>query len=200
METKQIYKSLADIMLEITHIGKTKTNTQQNFKYRGIDDIMNELHSLFAKNSVIILPITKDIRQDERQSSKGSILIYTKLTVRYDFISCVDGSFVSTEAIGEAMDSGDKSTNKAMSVALKYVLLQMFLIPTEDMTDPDATTYEVKAKQTEDILKKAIRESKECKDMSELTMVWNRYPEYHSNEDLKKQFSLMRANITKNQK
>jgi hypothetical protein len=60
-----------------------------------------------------------------------------------------DGSSVTTVITGEAMDSGDKATNKAMSVALKYALLQMFLIPTDDMRDPDATTHpEVKPAAT----------------------------------------------------
>ena len=204
METKQIYQSLSDIMLEITHISKTKTNTQQNFKYRGIDDIMNELHALFAKNSVIILPIVKDIKQDERITKNGGLLIYTKLTVQYDFIAS-DGSFVSTVAIGEAMDSGDKSTNKAMSVALKYVLLQMFLIPTEDMTDPDSNTYEVKPKAKEpekkddmsDIAKRlasGLAELRDCKDLPDLARVWSKYKDLQVQET----FSLCKDNMKKN--
>jgi hypothetical protein len=55
---------------------------------------------------------------------------------------CIDGSNVSTTVIGEAMDSGDKATNKAMSIALKYALLQALLIPTEDEKDPDLKTLE----------------------------------------------------------
>jgi len=38
------------------------------------------------------------------------------------------------------MDSGDKSSNKAMAVAMKYACLQLFCIPTEDMGDPDSET------------------------------------------------------------
>ncbi len=36
------------------------------------------------------------------------------------------------------MDSGDKASNKALSIAMKYALLQVFCIPTEDAKDPDA--------------------------------------------------------------
>jgi hypothetical protein len=35
------------------------------------------------------------------------------------------------------MDSGDKATNKAMSVAHKYALIQVFAIPTADDKDPE---------------------------------------------------------------
>jgi hypothetical protein len=205
METKQIHEALSAIMLEITHIGKTKTNTQQGFKYRGIDDIMNELHSLFAKNSVIILPIVKDIKQDERQTKSGGVLIYTKLTVQYDFLAS-DGSFVSTIAIGEAMDSGDKSTNKAMSVALKYVLLQMFLIPTEDMTDPDANTHEVKPKEQpkdeiSEVAKRlglGLAELRDCKDLPDLSRVWSKYKDLQVQETFKLCKDNMKKNILKN--
>jgi hypothetical protein len=48
-----------------------------------------------------------------------------------------DGSFVSCVTTGEAMDSGDKACNKAMSAALKYALIVEFCIPEED---PDADT------------------------------------------------------------
>lgn len=40
------------------------------------------------------------------------------------------------------MDSGDKSSNKAMSVAFKYACFQALCIPTEEMKDPDGETPE----------------------------------------------------------
>ena len=42
-----------------------------------------------------------------------------------------------TEVIGEGMDSGDKASNKAMSVAHKYAIMQLLSIPTEDAKDPE---------------------------------------------------------------
>jgi hypothetical protein len=41
------------------------------------------------------------------------------------------------------MDSGDKASNKAMSVAMKYAMFQMFMIPTEEMVDPDGESHDV---------------------------------------------------------
>ena len=38
------------------------------------------------------------------------------------------------------MDSGDKASNKALSIAFKYACFQVFCIPTEEMKDPDAET------------------------------------------------------------
>jgi hypothetical protein len=60
-----------------------------------------------------------------------------------------DGSSVSSITVGEAMDSGDKSMNKAMSVAYKYALMQIFCIPTEEEKDTEFQTHEVKSKTVE---------------------------------------------------
>ena len=67
--------------------------------------------------------------------------------------------FVTT--YGEAMDSGDKATNKAMSAAYKYAAMQAFCIPTEGDNDADATTHEVAAEPRDDVadrLAKALAE------------------------------------------
>lgn len=138
-----IHEKLIAINKEIGAIGKERKNEQQGFKFRGIDDVMNELHSLFATHEVIILPNAKGFEVSERVNNKGTAIFAVRATIEYRFIAS-DGSSETCILIGEAMDSGDKGMNKALSVALKYALLQMFLIPTEDQKDPDAETHEVK--------------------------------------------------------
>lgn len=136
-----IYKALAGINNEIKAITKSRKNTGQNFMFRGIDDVMNELHALFAKNEVIIVPETKEFTTENRPTKSGSLQTFTRLRIQYTFVAS-DGSSVTATGIGEAMDTADKGMNKAMSIALKYVLLQMFLIPTEEMKDPDYNSPE----------------------------------------------------------
>ena len=67
-------------------------------------------------------------------SQKGGTLIYSICRIKYTFYA-EDGSNVSAVVIGEGMDSGDKATNKAMSIAFKYACFQVFCIPTEEMKD-----------------------------------------------------------------
>jgi hypothetical protein len=43
------------------------------------------------------------------------------------------------------MDSSDKSTNKAMSAAYKYVAFQAFAIPVEGTPDADEVAHEIEA-------------------------------------------------------
>jgi hypothetical protein len=160
METNTIFQRLAMVNRSVKAIPKDKTNVQQNFKYRGIDQVMNELHELFAEQGIFICPEVCDVETTERTGKSGNALFYVKTKMKYTFF-CEDGSNVSSIVTGEAMDSGDKATNKAMSIALKYCLLQMFLIPTDDMRDPDGETHEVTPVQIKEQSYKEHQSAKE---------------------------------------
>ena len=133
----KIYGAICGVMKQIGAIGKDRQNKTQNFKYRGIDDVMNEVHTAFAENGVFVVPEVLNEARSTAKSKTGGDLYYTRLTTRFTFYA-EDGSNVSAVVIGEAMDSGDKASNKALSIGMKYAILQVFCIPTEDDKDPDA--------------------------------------------------------------
>lgn len=147
---QNIYQSIAGIMTEVPSIGKDKVNTQQRFKYRGIDDVMNALQPLLAKYRVFIVPEILEQKREERTTKTGGNLIYSICRIKYKFYA-EDGSSIEAVTIGEGMDSGDKATNKAMAIAMKYALFQVFCIPTEDVPDPDGETPEESKKQIKKI-------------------------------------------------
>lgn len=134
-----IYSAIAAIMEECPAISKKQKNQQQGFMYRGIDVVMNVLQPLMSKHKVFAVPEVLESERQERTTAKGGTLIYTVLKVKYTFYAA-DGSSVYAVVQGEGMDSADKSSNKAMSVAFKYACFQVFCIPTEEMKDPDAET------------------------------------------------------------
>lgn len=142
MEQKSIYKAIDAVMAELSKegISKNRKNLQQGYAFRGIDDIYNTLAELLSKNGIVIYPVVKSREQKERQSQKGGAIFYTVVIVEYHVCSSEDGSEIVCCTAGEAMDSADKSTNKAMSSAYKYLCLQLFCIPTEGDNDADATT------------------------------------------------------------
>lgn len=140
-EPKLIYSAISSAMSEIGVISKNDRNNQQNFKYRGIDAVMNALQPVLIKNHIFILPEVVEQKREERTTSKGGHLIYSVLKMKYTFYA-EDGSSVSAIVIGEGMDSGDKASNKAMSVAFKYACFQVLCIPTDEMKDPDSETPE----------------------------------------------------------
>lgn len=136
-----IYESITAIMQEIPVIGKDKRNAQQGFKYRGIDDVMNALQPILAKHKVFVVPEVLEQKREERVTGKGGTLLYSLMKIKYTFYA-EDGSSICAVVIGEGMDSGDKASNKAMAIALKYAFFQVFCIPTEEMKDPDSETPE----------------------------------------------------------
>lgn len=138
MEGK-IYASLCSAMAEMDAVGKNSKNTQQGFMYRGIDAVMNALNPVLKNNKIFVIPEVLEHAREERQTKNGGNLIYSILKVKYTFYA-EDGSNISAIVIGEGMDSADKSSNKAMSVAFKYACFQVLCIPTEEMKDPDSET------------------------------------------------------------
>jgi hypothetical protein len=142
--TPMIYGAIIDAMGQINAISKDRRNPQQGFAYRGIDDVMNELHSILAKSGIFIVPTVLDEQRTQAQTSRGGNLFYTRLKIKFTFYA-KDGSSIESVVIGEAMDSGDKASNKALSIGMKYACLQVFCIPTEEDKDPDGITYDVKS-------------------------------------------------------
>lgn len=126
-------------MAEVEAIGKDRKNTQQGFAFRGIEDIYNELHPLLVKYKLFTVPNVIDVKREQRETGKGGTLMYSIVTVEYTAVCAVDGSSHRLGLIvGEGMDSGDKATNKALSVAHKYAWIQALNIPTKDLSDSDA--------------------------------------------------------------
>lgn len=142
MTELQVFKAINAVQAALCKegISKDRRNSQQGYNFRGIDDIYNTLSGLLADNGLCILPEVLERNQVERTTTKGGALFYTTVKVKYTIVSAIDGSQFITATYGEAMDSADKSTNKAMSAAYKYMCLQVFCIPTEGDNDADATT------------------------------------------------------------
>lgn len=160
-----IFESITKIMEEVPAIGKSKKNQQQNFNYRGIDDVMNVLQPLLAKYKVFITPEILEQTREERTTSRGGNLIYSICKIKYTFYA-EDGTYIQATTIGEGMDSGDKATNKAMAIAMKYALFQVFCIPTEEMKDPDGETPEA-SKPKENVSKISEAEALKIKQLME---------------------------------
>jgi hypothetical protein len=146
-ETGLIYSLIPRAMEKIGHISKSKKNAQQGFMFRGIDDVYLAAQPVLAELGMFSVPEILEETREERQSRGGGALIYTILKVSYKLFA-PDGSYVSAIVRGEGMDSGDKSGNKALSIAHKYFFFQVFCIPTDE-PDADSETHAVETKKPE---------------------------------------------------
>ena len=146
----QVYESIKSVASKMADdgISKSRKNATQGYQFRGIDDIYGALSRAMVDASLVILPRCVERSVVERASKNGGALFYTVVKVEYDLVCTVDGSKHTAVVYGEAMDSADKSTNKAMSAAYKYMALQTFCIPTEGDNDADSVTHEVAASKS----------------------------------------------------
>lgn len=152
METQKklgVYEAILAVSDDISKdgIAKDKRNELQKFNFRGIDDVLNALSPLLAKHKLVILPkvLSRDVV--ERATKSGGVLFFVTVEVEFELVSVKDGSTHSVKTFGEAQDSGDKATNKALSAAYKYMAIQVFCIPVEGQDDADNDgDPEVKAK------------------------------------------------------
>lgn len=144
----KVYKSINAVQSALSKVGiaKDSKNQMQNFMFRGIDAVYNTLSPLLAEHGLCILPRMLSRVCEERVNAKGTALFYVTVEAEFDLVSAEDGSKHTIKTFGEAMDSGDKATNKAMSAAYKYACFQAFAIPTEGDNDADSHTHEVQAK------------------------------------------------------
>lgn len=139
-----VYQAITAVTaaMALDGIGKDRQNKAQNYSFRGIDDVYNALASCLAKNHLCILPKVLSRECSERSSKAGGSMSYVVLDVEFALVSSLDGSSHTIRTVGEAMDSADKATNKAMSAAMKYACLMAFQIPTEGDNDADRSHHE----------------------------------------------------------
>jgi hypothetical protein len=140
-----VYRAIAAVASAVANkgIAKDKRNSQQGYNFRGIDDVYNALAPILSEAGLVVLPRVLNRLETEREAKSGGALFNVVVEVEFDFVAAEDGSRHVVKTFGEAMDSADKATNKAMSAAYKYAAMQAFCIPTSGDNDADATSHEV---------------------------------------------------------
>ena len=207
-----IYETLAKINEEIKAIGKTETNQTLKFKFRGIDQVLNELHTLFAKHGVTIESDIDDIKTDtweqvteyQNGGSKTTRWNHVHLLVTYYFVDRDGDRTRGHQVPGEAMDNTDKAVNKAMSIAMKCMLIQKFSIPTDEKKDPDydapgldpEPTKAQATKGTDALFEGARKQAQGARTVDELKAVYDLFPSLKSNSAWNKLVTDLKLKLT----
>ena len=143
----QVYAAICAVMGELSKDGISKDRKASgggaSYNFRGIDDVYNALSGPLHRHGLLMLPRILSRTQVERATKAGGSIFYCTIETEFDLVSVADGSMHTIRTVGEAMDSSDKSSNKAQSAAYKYAAMQAFCIPTEGDNDADATGHEV---------------------------------------------------------
>ena len=144
-EIGQIYSLIPKVMKAIGSVAKTRKNEQQRYQFRGIEDFYQAAHPAMIEFGVFCAPtvLERDIYRFEKTNDQGrtTTWVHASLKVEHRFYA-EDGSFVSVTTWGEGLDNSDKASNKAMSGAMKYALIELFCVPTKDVEDSDRESPE----------------------------------------------------------
>lgn len=128
----RVHVALANVMRDVVPVGKDQVNSSQRYRFRGIDDLMSAVAGPMRAHGVFILPEVIE-KTSERHGEKMTTV---RITMRYRVYG-PSGDCLEATVPGEASDFADKATNKAMSAALKYFLLQVLMIPVDGRSIDD---------------------------------------------------------------
>ena len=154
IEQGAIYQLIPKVMADIGSVGKDSRNEQQKYAFRGIEAMYQAAHPAMIKHGIFCAPkvLTRDVYRFEKTNDMGRVTtwVHVALEVEHRFYAG-DGSFVPVTTWGEGLDNSDKATNKAMSGAMKYALIELFCVPTKDIEDSDRDTPEMGTRRTTEV-------------------------------------------------
>lgn len=111
------------------------------YRFRGIDEMYNVLCGLTAEHGLTMFPrVIGEPKIEFQKNAKGNMQTHVFLVIEVKYVSAEDGSSDTGVYLGEAIDTGDKAANKAMSAAFKYAHIMPFQIPTHGESD-DTEAY-----------------------------------------------------------
>jgi hypothetical protein len=158
-----------------TGIAKLSRNKDQNYNFRGIEAAMNEMSPILIQSGISVTPSYSELAITERESKSGGKLRFCTLKGSFKF-EADDGSFVVGEAYGEGMDSSDKATAKAMSVAYRTALFQQFVVPTMAVDPESGVGVPTRDEELEELADIMV-------DKFEKGNAWGAYEEYSNLKD-----------------
>jgi len=127
-------QKLAEVRRRIGYIQKRGHNERFNYSYVTAADIAGAIGDILAELGVVVIPSLENITY-ESAASRGETTRIARVVMAYTFADVDSGEEIVAKVAGQGLDAGDKAPYKAMTGALKYALLQSFLLATGD--DPE---------------------------------------------------------------
>jgi hypothetical protein len=128
-------QKLAEVRRRISYIQKRGHNERFNYSYVTAADIAGAVGDALAELEVVVIPRLESISHENISPNQGYPDHLTRVVMTYTFMDVNSAEELTVKMPGEGRDPGDKGPYKAMTGALKYALLQSFLIATGD--DPE---------------------------------------------------------------
>jgi ERF superfamily len=148
-ERPTVQEAVSLVMRDVQVIGKSQSYEEkgrEQYKFRGIDDVLNAVGPVLREHGVIAMPYRSKLVSAERYETKsGTRMQNVIVKMQYQVIG-PRGDSIWPEAMGQASDAGDKAIPKAQSVAYRDMLCELLCIPT-GVTDPSSENHEAASTQ-----------------------------------------------------
>jgi hypothetical protein len=138
-------QKLAEVRRRIGYIQKRGHNERFNYSYVTAADIAGSVGDILSELGVVVIPSLENITY-ESAPSRGETTRMAQVVMAYTFSDVDSGEEIVAKVAGQGLDTGDKAPYKAMTGALKYALLQSFLLATGD--DPEDERMETRLTAT----------------------------------------------------
>jgi hypothetical protein len=134
---KSLATKLCRIYGEVSALEKEGDNKFGKYKYFTEGQMLQYLRPLLTREGIFIFHSVDEITHKEvSRGDKGKVELHSVVRSSHTFFDSETGESYTVKCVGEGIDSGDKSTYKAITGATKYFLMKTFGIT--DSQDPEA--------------------------------------------------------------
>src|SRR6266851_7914873 len=127
-------EKFAEVRRRLGYVQKRGHNERHNYNYVTAADLAGAVGDILAELGVVVIPQLQSISTEPPRISSERI---ARIVMNYRFVDARSGEELTVRVAGEGADAGDKAPYKAMTGALKYALLQSFLLATGDDPEDD---------------------------------------------------------------
>ena len=127
-------EKFAEVRRRLGYIRRRGHNERHNYSYVMAADLAGAVGDILAELGVVVIPQLQSISTETPRSSNERI---ARIVMNYRFVDARSGEELTVRVAGEGADTGDKAPYKAMTGALKYALLQSFLLASGDAPEDE---------------------------------------------------------------
>lgn len=140
-----VHTAWSRVMADVQSVGKGdrfSATGQGTYQYRGVDRVLNAVGPALRRHGVMVIPVATEANYRDVLTSNNKKMRECTVTVTYS-IRGPKGDEMPAQSCGESMDTGDKGTTKACTVAYRNFLIIALSIPTRDpRLDAEASNHE----------------------------------------------------------
>ena len=133
-EQVPVQEAMRRVMEDVGVVGKNARMDSggrgPSYAFRSHDDVVAAVQPALVRHGVVVTPRVVDQYREMIERDGRSAMFHVALLVEFTFTGPMGDSLQACTS-GEALDTSDKASNKAMTAAHKYALTMALSIPTE---------------------------------------------------------------------